>query len=215
MFIRGEVTRVYGSRISARYGIESYFVDPERAMELEKEARRGKLFMKVVVDDQGRGIIRGVAKIQRTPFGLESAQLRSRDARRIADIKQFQLALKLYFGDNSMYPETLELLSPNFIPALHGDPLGQPYHYAICSPTSYHLGADLEDRTNIALSSDDDIVSLCPEDPIRGTDRSSCSGEVASRFCFDVTEGGISGSGGPVPAEIPPPQPPQRAPQRP
>ncbi|MBI3457130.1 MAG: GDYXXLXY domain-containing protein [Candidatus Rokubacteria bacterium] len=59
------LTRLAGSRIirangSVQYGIESFFVDPEGARELEQGARRGTLRMRVVVDSQGRGVLRGV-----------------------------------------------------------------------------------------------------------------------------------------------------------
>ena len=35
---------------------------------------------------------------------LNNARARSRDARRVADVKQIQTALELYFNDNSKYP---------------------------------------------------------------------------------------------------------------
>jgi len=37
---------------------------------------------------------------------LNNARTKSRDARRIADVKQIQTALELYFTDNSEYPPT-------------------------------------------------------------------------------------------------------------
>ena len=37
-------------------------------------------------------------------FSLNSARVRSRDARRLADIKQLESALELYFTDNNSYP---------------------------------------------------------------------------------------------------------------
>ena len=47
---------------------------------------------------------------------LNSARQSSRDARRISDIKQFQLALELYFDDNSAsYPSSLDSLAPTYI----------------------------------------------------------------------------------------------------
>lgn len=60
VFIKGTIESAFGSRVNIRYGIESYFVNPERAMELEREARRGTLLMRVVVDDEGNAIVRGV-----------------------------------------------------------------------------------------------------------------------------------------------------------
>ena len=38
---------------------------------------------------------------------LNNARARARDARRVADIKQIQTALELYYNDNSSYPSTI------------------------------------------------------------------------------------------------------------
>ena len=45
---------------------------------------------------------------------LNNARARSRDARRVADVKQIQTALELYFNDNSAYPATIgsSIISP-------------------------------------------------------------------------------------------------------
>jgi len=40
---------------------------------------------------------------------LNSARLKSRDARRISDIKQVQTALEMWFNDNQAYPDALVL----------------------------------------------------------------------------------------------------------
>jgi len=53
---------------------------------------------------------------------LNSARQKSRDSKRVADIKQVQTALELYFADNNGYPET-----PT------GD-LGETGAVALCSP---------------------------------------------------------------------------------
>lgn len=93
---------------------------------------------------------------------LNTARRKSRDARRIADIKQIQLALELYFDANRKYPDGggatgLGLLAPTYIPTVPTDPLGGSYLYADCTDdTRYHLGATLEDTTNPALNSDRD-----------------------------------------------------------
>jgi len=60
VFLRGTVGGVAGV-VSVRYGIESYFVDPDRARELERAARGGQLRMRVAVDREGRAVLRGVA----------------------------------------------------------------------------------------------------------------------------------------------------------
>lgn len=74
---------------------------------------------------------------------LNSARGKSRDARRMADIKQLQIALELYFNDNGTYPNTggwrdacasfgsfgvtgsngyVPNLAPTYIPVLPEDP---------------------------------------------------------------------------------------------
>lgn len=96
---------------------------------------------------------------------LNSARKKSRDARRVADIKQLQLALELYFDANRAYPADTTLaplVTGGEIPKVPADPLGgtgtcRPAYcyayYPATSPTYYHLGANLEESTNAALNS--------------------------------------------------------------
>ncbi len=92
---------------------------------------------------------------------LNTARLKSRDARRISDIKQLQIALALYSDSNSsLYPPTLATLAPTYIAVVPTDPVGGAgYKYAglAVSPATtcsgYHLGATLEDTSNAALTS--------------------------------------------------------------
>lgn len=112
---------------------------------------------------------------------LNSARKKSRDARRIADLKQVQLALELYFDANSSaYPVAATWagldtsLEPTFIPTVPNDPLAaQDYMYCRISATSYHLAATLEESTNPALNSDRDLTTTCAANQgvnIAGTD---------------------------------------------
>ncbi len=94
---------------------------------------------------------------------LNSARKKSRDARRVADIKQLQLALEMYFDANSgSYAVTLDNLVPLYIPVKPTDPLGTSIQYkyaalgSLTSCTSYHLGASLEEKSNPSLKSDVD-----------------------------------------------------------
>ena len=48
---------------------------------------------------------------------LGSARLKSRDARRIADIRQTQTALELYFNDNAKYPTYATCPGTKTVPA--------------------------------------------------------------------------------------------------
>ena len=97
---------------------------------------------------------------------LNSARSKSRDARRVADIKQLQLALELYYDTNRNYPTAVNaanLVTPGYIAAIATDPsTGAAYPYfalgsgSTCS--SYHLMATLENTSNAALSSDVDAA---------------------------------------------------------
>lgn len=102
---------------------------------------------------------------------LNSARRKSRDARRITDLKQIQLALELYFDAQSppQYPGAIApdagcanrgglnvLATGGYIPQVPLDPQGGCYQYTSNGSgtrTTYHLGATLEETTNPALSS--------------------------------------------------------------
>ena len=109
---------------------------------------------------------------------LNTARRKSRDARRITDIKQIRLALELYYDGvgAGAYPTAvasctaavangLEALSANnYIPQVPRDPIGANtvncYAYSTASAagskTTYHLGATLADPGNSALGGDKD-----------------------------------------------------------
>jgi len=132
---------------------------------------------------------------------LNSARRKSRDARRIADIKQLQLALEMYFdaANPSAYPTTAQgtaALTPTYIPTVPADPLGGAYPYFGCTnATSYHLGAGLEESTNPALNSDlEAIPSNCTgstltqsADVTAGLQSSATCTAGTVRDCYDVT----------------------------
>ncbi len=96
---------------------------------------------------------------------LNTARLKSRDTRRISDIKQLQLALALYADSNSSaYPTSLASLATTYIPVIPTDPVGGgAYKYAALGSgatcSNYHLGATLEETTNQALNGDVDAAA--------------------------------------------------------
>lgn len=95
---------------------------------------------------------------------LNSARQKSRDARRVSDIKQLQLALELYFDSNGAYPTALSALAGTQIAVIPTDPVGQAaYRYAALGAgaacTGYHLGATLEDSGHSALDADADSAA--------------------------------------------------------
>lgn len=105
---------------------------------------------------------------------LNSARQKSRDAKRVSDVKQLQLALELYFDSNGGYPSGLTpatLVTPGYIATIPKDPVGGgDYSYSPINAgcTSYHIGATLEDSTHTVLTSDVDaaagtVGSACPD----------------------------------------------------
>lgn len=111
---------------------------------------------------------------------LNSARKKSRDARRVADIKQVQLALELYFDANgNKYPAGPfsalgAALAPTYIPVVSNDPVNvapQVYKYCKVSDTSYVLAATLEETTNPALPGANRDASACASgDQFNGAD---------------------------------------------
>ena len=127
---------------------------------------------------------------------LNSARKKGRDARRISDMKQIQLALELYYDNNaSEYPDavcttivagqcTVSSISPTYISVTPNDPQANSttwlYFYdnltsadATCAVatgvcTTYVLGATLEDTANTALNQDVDgtVLSTVCTDPV-------------------------------------------------
>jgi len=98
---------------------------------------------------------------------LNNARGKGRDARRVADIRQIQLALELYFDDFRQYPTGLtieNLVTPGYISAIPTDPIsGNSYRYSALDTNgntatceSYHLGADLEDSNHNVFDIDAD-----------------------------------------------------------
>ena len=110
---------------------------------------------------------------------LNTARLKGRDVRRIADIGQLRLALELYFDSFRGYPvgnaigSLTGVLDPTYIGSIPRDPLtAQTYTFqshnndspiTLCAAPSttcagYVLGARLEDATHGALATDFDTT---------------------------------------------------------
>lgn len=105
--------------------------------------------------------------------GLGAFRTRGRDARRIADLRETQNALELYYTKNQTYPNatTWAGLTPLLtggnigISTISNDPLGgtNTYYYGVNSTNNYQnyvIGATLEDNTNPALKDDVDGLSV-------------------------------------------------------
>ncbi len=142
---------------------------------------------------------------------LNSARQKARDARRIADIKQIQLALELYADSNSgSYPTALSaLVTGNQMPVEPKDPSNSAtsYNYqpitaagAVCSAApcpSYRLGATLSSNANSALVGDADSAAITGTGSFSGLSASAegtaCSATAGtgaaptgSETCYDV-----------------------------
>jgi len=95
---------------------------------------------------------------------LNSARQKSRDANRISDIKQIQLALELYYDSNNNYPVTIATVVPTYLAQIPLDPQsGAAYSYAALGSgatcSSYHLGATLEQTGHTVLAADADAAA--------------------------------------------------------
>ena len=106
---------------------------------------------------------------------LVPARRRSRDAKRISDVRQLSLALQLYREDNSQYPADIYATSspaffPDYLRIVPTDPnTAANYSYGVDSasnPQDYVLGAVLE-SSNTALNADVDgtVFSVSCADP--------------------------------------------------
>lgn len=97
---------------------------------------------------------------------LNTARQKARDARRLADVKQLQIALELYNDANGQYPTAIDnphLVTPGHIQVIPIDPsTNAAYLYAGLGSgakcTSYHLGTTLEAPNN-ALNSSADLAA--------------------------------------------------------
>ena len=100
---------------------------------------------------------------------LTTAQRKARDTKRIADIKQLQNAVELYYSETAAYPviavgntwATFGTLIASYITNVPIDPDNtgtSVYTYAPNDDvTEYFIGAVLEDVAHDALDGDDDI----------------------------------------------------------
>ena len=132
---------------------------------MKNVTRRGFTLIELLVVIAIIGILSSVVLAS-----LNSARQKGRDARRIADIKQLQLALELYYDANASYPATLStstMIDNGYIAAIPRDPTsGAAYaYYGLGSGTtctSYHLMAQLEQTTHTALNGDNDASAATP-----------------------------------------------------
>ncbi len=168
----------------------------------KKHSERGFTLIELLVVIAIIGVLASVVLAS-----LNNARRKSRDARRVTDIKQIQLALELYFdgAGAGQYPlasatcdgtasQGLEVLATNnYIPQIPRDPSNSATCYAYASGAvsgnrlTYHLGTTLEDSTNPALNGDKDCDSTdnAPVCTAGATFTNGFDGAVATTY--DVT----------------------------
>ncbi len=113
------------------------------------------------------GVLSGVVM-----FRGNEARQRARDARRLNDIKQVQIALEASFqnsdSESKQYPANLmQLVTEGFVPTLPVGPQGDAYSY---NPTtnasglrlSYCLGTTLENANSTSVATSDSCNSGTP-----------------------------------------------------
>ncbi len=165
------------------------------------KSRRGFTLIELLVVIAIIGILASIVLAS-----LNTARRKSRDARRIADLKQIQLALELFADANGQeYPDTAAALAPTYIPGVPGDPTGgAPYPYdnytdstrgacAILTGTClyYQIGALLEEVTNPALANDRDLDAVAGTGPDGLSTAAACAADAAATAatdrCYDLT----------------------------
>ncbi|MFA6536166.1 MAG: type II secretion system protein [Candidatus Paceibacterota bacterium] len=135
---------------------------------------------------------------------LGDSKIKARDGKRLADLKQIQLALELYHDVYRTYPVTLDKLIPpnnSFLPEVPVDPDKQSYIYVPIGSSagitpqcgSYHLGTYLEKAGSSYLKVDRDATSRSSCDSTKtdfaGNSNKCVAGaaEANPENCYDVT----------------------------
>ncbi|MBI2610155.1 hypothetical protein HYW53_03180 [Candidatus Giovannonibacteria bacterium] len=114
--------------------------------------------------------------------GVETARMRGRDAKRVADIQNLTKAMEISADAQGRYPKTLAELTTQ-IPGINTtDTLdNKAYKFAVSADRkSYHVGASLEEKISTQLSNDSDSNL-----GFNGADSKGCGGE-ANRYCYDL-----------------------------
>lgn len=104
---------------------------------------------------------------------LTTAQRKARDTKRVADVKQLQNAVELFYSEGAAYPLTTTTTNETWaefstaidtyitnvpIDPTNSDANSYVYTYgANTLGTEYFIGAQLEDKTHDSLTGDDDV----------------------------------------------------------
>jgi prepilin-type N-terminal cleavage/methylation domain-containing protein len=92
---------------------------------------------------------------------FSQGKMQARDKIRKAELKELQLAIELYKAQKSVYPTTLEDLTPDFIAEVPDDPGGGSYSYSsFDGGTSYKVRNDNVESQYVTSFSDE--FARCP-----------------------------------------------------
>lgn len=108
---------------------------------IKSDAKKGFTLIELLVVIAIIGLLSTLAVV-----ALNSARQKSRDSKRVADIKQIQTALELYFADQNGYPT-----------AATGVELGAPAQKALCSNGGW--------KTACVAGTDTTYMGLVPQKP--------------------------------------------------
>ncbi|KKU52195.1 MAG: hypothetical protein A3H69_03100 [Candidatus Sungbacteria bacterium RIFCSPLOWO2_02_FULL_47_9] len=168
-------------------------------LSVRKESKKGFTLIELLVVIAIIGILASIVLAS-----LNTARRKSRDARRIADIKQIQLALELYFDAAGEYPNVIGDLAPTYIPSVPTDPVtstSYPYdNYDALARNAcvvatgdclfYQVGTKLEEVINRALKVDRDLDVVAGAGPDGLSTATACGADgVATNLtdqCYDV-----------------------------
>lgn len=122
---------------------------------MRKNRKKGFTLIELLVVIAIIGILATIVLVS-----LNTARQKARDARRISDLRQVQLALQMYYDTNTAYPAALaDLVTGGFMTAAPTDPQGTAYGYDVCAGNDdYTLSINLE-ADNASLDSDIDTAS--------------------------------------------------------
>lgn len=162
--------------------------------------KRGFTLIELLVVISIIGILSGIIIA-----GLNGSRVSARDARRVADIKNIQLALAVYYSDQGHYPCRLNdagIATSGCTPSFEGTYMatiptgptaGETYSYtgfiqsniagSACTTNGgvrwYQLGASLENKSNSVLAQDDTYPMASGVATINSLQYVECAGQVS------------------------------------
>lgn len=121
---------------------------------------------------------------------LQSARVKARDAKRIADVDAIKSALSLYYDSNLSYPATIAGLVPAFLASEPTKATASEvgYQYAVSTDgLSYHLGIVLEQAASSTMAGDKNCNSAAADSCWTGAAAASNGFDGAADGLYDIT----------------------------